>query len=131
MLLPPPPSSSSKVTMSRLLCVLAHCAYASRWVCIHVSPVEIEQSCMSLHRFGTTHDTVGSWVKSVGNALTGWLDGAGTLLRLTHGLCLRAYWPDVHTVDPADGRSSEYPVKESPAAISCAPELAVPNVCGQ
>ena len=62
---------------------------------------------MSSQRFGTTHETVGSWVKSVGNALNGWLAVAGTLLKFTHGLCLRAYRPEVQTVEPADGRSSE------------------------
>ena len=42
------------------------------WRLAHVSPCETEQRgtlCMSLHWFGTTHDTVGSLVKSVGNAL--------------------------------------------------------------
>lgn len=45
---------------------------------------------MPVHRLGTTNDTVGSLVKSAGKALNGWLAEAGTLLKSTHGLCLRA-----------------------------------------
>ena len=37
----------------------------------HLSPVAIEQSCMSLHRFGMTNASVGSVEKSAGNALNG------------------------------------------------------------
>src|SRR6266540_4119272 len=58
MLLPPEPSSSSNVTISRLLCVVAQFAYADMLFCSQVSPVAIVQSCMSLHRSGTTQDNV-------------------------------------------------------------------------
>ena len=50
----------------------------------------IEQSCMSLHRFGLTNETVGSVVKSVGKLAYVRFDAAGTLLKSTQPLCLRA-----------------------------------------
>ena len=52
MLLFPALSSSSKVVIRRLLCVLAHWTYGSRWFLSQVSPVEIEQSWMSSQRLG-------------------------------------------------------------------------------
>src|SRR2546423_2731727 len=91
-------SSSSNVTTSRLLWVFAQVAYAPRWFFSQVSPVLTPQSCMSLHRFGTTTETVGSVVKSVGRSLNRRLLAAGTLLKSTHGLCLRAYRPEVQPV---------------------------------
>ncbi len=54
--------SSSNVTISRLLWVLAHCAYPSRLFLSQVLPVPTEQSCMSLHMSGVTNETVGSLV---------------------------------------------------------------------
>src|SRR5262249_5946652 len=93
MLLPAVPSSSSNVRIRALLCVLAHCTYPSRWFLAQVSPVDTEQSCISLHRFGTTNDTVGRLLKVVGNREKRRLLDAGISLKFTHGLCLRAYWP--------------------------------------
>src|SRR6185369_12043555 len=59
----------------------------------HVSPMVVEQSCMSLHMFGTTNDSAGS---VVGRELTvGTLPrmvevrevGAGMVLALVLGVC--------------------------------------------
>ena len=63
---------------------------------------------MSLHMFGTTIDTVGSWVKSDGKALNGWLVLSGSLLELAHGTCLRSYRPPSasQAVEPTDGSDS-------------------------
>lgn len=88
-------------------------------------------SCISSFRFGITKEMVGSVVKSVGKAVNGWFALLGMLLKLIHGECLRAYAPDVHTVDPADGKSSEKPVKVSPAAASSLARFSVEKVCGQ
>src|SRR5256885_717604 len=63
-----------------------------------VSPVDTPQSCMSLHRFGTTNDSLGSVVRSVGKSLNRLLAEDGTLLKSAHGLCLRAYRPEVQPV---------------------------------
>src|SRR5436309_2614378 len=84
-------SSSSKVTISWLLLFLAHWAYASRLFFSQLSPVVMEQSCMSLHRFGTTYDTFGSELKLLGNWEKVCAVFSGTLLNLNHGLCFRAY----------------------------------------
>src|SRR2546421_1175558 len=124
-------SSSSKVTTSRLLCALAQVAYPPRWFFSQVSPVDTLQSCMSLHRFGTTKATEGSLVKSVGKSLYRRLPEAGTLLKFTQGLCLRAYRPDVQPVYPSEGMLSEYPVKVRPAMLSWCPRLSEEYVCGQ
>ena len=86
---------------------------------------------MSLHRFGTTTETVGSVVKSVGRSLNRRLLAAGTLLKFTHGLCLRAYRPEVQPVYPSEGMLSEYPLNVRPALMSCRPRFAALNVCGQ
>src|SRR5882762_4534157 len=93
-------SSSSHVTISKLLCVLAHCAYASRLFCRNVSPCAIVPSCMSSCRFGMTHDTVGSELKFAddGKFVNGWFEPAGMWFaevlgaswKFTHGLCLLA-----------------------------------------
>jgi hypothetical protein len=42
------------------------------------------------------------------------------LVKFTHGACLRAYFPALHTVEPTAGRSSANPPKLYPAAISSA-----------
>src|SRR5215471_6656128 len=99
--------------------------------CSQVSPCAMVPSCMSSFRFGMTHDSVGRFVKSVGKAVKGWLAVVATFVKLIHGECLRAYAPDVQTVDPADGRSSEKPVKVCPAAVSSLARFSVENVCGQ
>src|SRR2546423_6576624 len=91
-------SSSSNVTSSRLLCVFAQVTYPRRWLFSRVSPVDTPQSCMSLHRFGTTNDSIGSVVRSVGKSLNRLLAEDGTLLKSAHGLCLRAYRPEVQPV---------------------------------
>ena len=52
--------------------------------------METLQSCMSLHRFGTTIDTLGRLLKVVGKSAKRRLLDDGTLVKLTHGLCLRA-----------------------------------------
>src|SRR5690242_4159125 len=84
-------SSSSKVTISKLLCVLAHCAYASRCRLAHLSPADTAQLCMSWQRFGTTHENTGSFVKSVGNdeyfLLTAYWSRS---VKFVQGACLRA-----------------------------------------
>jgi hypothetical protein len=78
------------------------------WLFSQPSPVAIEQSCMSLHRFGITKETVGNVEKSlVGNALKGSSLLCGKLVKLVQGACLRAYFADVQPVKPTDGRSSE------------------------
>jgi uncharacterized protein involved in propanediol utilization len=76
-------------------------------------------------------DTVGRFVKSVGKLVNGWFDVAGTLVKFTQGAFFRAYAPDVHTVEPADGRSSENPVKVWLAAASSLARFSVEKVCGQ
>src|SRR5260221_11776139 len=88
-------------------------------------------SCMSSLRFGITKAMVGSVVKSVGKLVNGWFAAAATLVKLIHGACFRAYAPEVHTVDPADGKPSEKPVKVRPAAVSSLARFSVENVCGQ
>src|SRR5262252_3054981 len=104
-------SSSSHVTISRLLCVFAHWAYGSMLFFSHVSPWPIVPSCMSSIRFGSIIANVGSDAKFAddGNSLNFLFTVAGRSLKLTHGACLRAYSPDVHAVEPSDGRLSEKP----------------------
>lgn len=67
-------------------------------------------SCISSFRFGSMIEIVGRLVKSVGKALNGWLEAAGTFVKFTQGACFSAYAPEVQTVEPAAGRSSENPV---------------------
>src|SRR5439155_10861747 len=90
---------------------------------------------MSSHRFGITNDTVGRVAKPVGESmgkrLKRRLVDAGRLLKLTHGLCLRAYRPLVQPVNPSAGMLSENPAKPRPEARSCAPRLPLAKVCGQ
>lgn len=86
---------------------------------------------MSSSRLGITKERVGSVVKSVGKLVKGWLAVVETLVKLIHGLCFRANSPDVQTVDPAAGRSSENPVKVSPAAVNSLARFSVEKVCGQ
>src|ERR1700757_537002 len=95
-------SSSSQVTISRLLWVLAHFAYALMLLESQVSPCAMVPSCMSSFRFGITHETVGSEAKldELGKLVNGRLSEAGTLLKLVHGTCLRAYAPEVQAVEP-------------------------------
>lgn len=88
-------------------------------------------SCMSSLRFGSTIEIVGSVVRSAGKLLKGRLEVAGTFVKLVHGACFRAYAPEVHTVEPAAGRSSENPVKVWPAAASSLARFSVEKVCGQ
>jgi len=76
-------------------------------------------------------EIVGRFVKSVGKALNGWLEAAGTLLKFTQGACFSAYAPEVHTVEPAAGRSSENPVNVCPAAVNSVARFSVEKVCGQ
>ncbi len=45
---------------------------------------------MSLFRLGTTTETVGRVVKSVGKLVNGWLALVATLVKFTQGLCFRA-----------------------------------------
>ncbi len=47
-------------------------------------------SCMSSVRLGSTMETVGRFVKSVGKLVNGWFEVVGTLLKFTHGACFRA-----------------------------------------
>src|SRR5215469_11750524 len=84
-------------------------------------------SCMSSFRLGTTIEMVGRVVKSVGKLVNGRLLDVGTLEKSTQGLCLRAYAPEVQTVDPAAGKSSEKPRKVLPAEMVSAPRLAAEN----
>src|SRR5260370_36577224 len=87
-------SSSSQVTMSRLLLFLAHWTYASMLFLSQVSPCWIVPSCMSFCRFGTTIDTVGSWEQFEGKEpAKGMLSAAGTSVKSTQRLCLRAQVP--------------------------------------
>lgn len=76
-------------------------------------------------------EMVGRFVKSVGKLVNGWFSVAGTFVKLTQGACFSAYAPDVHTVDPAAGKSSEKPVKGWPAAANSLPRFSVEKVCGQ
>ncbi len=99
--------------------------------CSQVSPWAMVPSCMSLLRFGSMIATVGNVLKSVGKLVKGWFEVVGMLVKFTHGACLRAYAPEVQTVDPADGRSSENPVKVSPAAANSVARFSVEKVCGQ
>src|SRR6266487_5817099 len=117
--LPPVFSSSSQVTISRPLWPAAHCTYGSRLACAHESPVDTEQSCMSLHRFGTTKLTVGRLAWSAGKSAKVRLTDAGRTVKSTQALCLRAYLsPPPQPRYPVDGIPSEYPAKVSPAARS-------------
>src|SRR5262245_37738084 len=101
-------SSSSNVTTSRLLFAVAQLAYAPRLSRSQVSPVDTLQSCMSLHRSGITNETRGRAARlAPGKSVNRRLADAGTLLKSTQGLCLRAYRPDVHAVEPTDGRPCE------------------------
>ena len=62
---------------------------------------------MSWHRSGVRKATVGSRSQSVPSAEAGRLVVApGRLVKFTQGLCLRAYRPAVHTVEPARGSAS-------------------------
>src|SRR5215471_6853955 len=88
-------------------------------------------SCMSSLRLGMTKESVGSVLRSVGKLVKGWFAVVATFVKLIQGECFRAYAPDVHTVEPAAGRSSEKPVKLSPAALSSLARFSVENVCGQ
>ena len=92
-------SSSSKVRMKRLLWVIAHCTYAARCGCSQLSPCCMVPSCMSLFRLGITKEKVGRGC-SRGKLVKGRLVVVGTLVKLTHGACLRAYAPDVQTGEP-------------------------------
>lgn len=47
-------------------------------------------SCISSFRLGSTIETVGRLVKSVGKLVNGWFDVAGTLVKLTQGACFSA-----------------------------------------
>lgn len=47
-------------------------------------------SCISSLRLGSTIDTVGRFVKSVGKLVNGWFEVAGTLVKFTHGACFSA-----------------------------------------
>jgi hypothetical protein len=58
--------------------------------CSHVSPCAMVPSCMSSVRLGSTMETVGRFVKSVGKLVNGWFEVVGTLLKFTHGACFRA-----------------------------------------
>src|SRR5438309_11743599 len=89
------------------------------------------QSCMSLHRFGMTQETVGSLAKSAGKLGKGCCAAVDTFLKAIQGTCLAAYLPAEQTVEPTDGRSSEYPVKLRPAATRSAPRFGAMNRCGQ
>ena len=40
-----------------------------------------------------TNETSGRSLKSLGNAVSGWLVAPGRFVKLTQGLCLRAYFP--------------------------------------
>ena len=88
-------------------------------------------SCISSLRLGSTIDTVGRFVKSVGKLVNGWFDVAGTLVKFTHGACFSAYAPEVQTVEPAAGRSSEKPVKVWLAATNSVARFSVEKLCGQ
>ncbi|BCK66536.1 hypothetical protein Srufu_004890 [Streptomyces libani subsp. rufus] len=68
--------------------------------------MDTEQSCISLHRFGTTNETVGSFEKSVGKASKVWAEPVETLLKPNHGLCFCAYLPLLQVVEPSDGSDS-------------------------
>src|SRR5437764_14165687 len=123
-------ASSPKVTTVRLLWGPAQAAYPPRLSFSQVSPIDTWQLCMSLHRSGTTTATEGSLLKSVGKSLYRRLLDAGTLLKFTQGLCLRAYRPEVQPVYPAEGMLSEYPAKVRPAAMSWCPRFSEEYVCG-
>src|ERR1700746_2511072 len=99
--------------------------------CSQASPWAMVPSCMSSRRSGITNETVGKVVKLAGKLVKGWFALAGTLVKLTHGTCLRAYSPEVQTVEPAEGKPSEKPVKVRPAAASSLPRFSVEKVCGQ
>src|SRR3974390_1663416 len=85
---------------------------------------------MSSSRFGMTKDSVGSLVKSVGNAVKGWLTECARSEKSVQGTCFRAYSPETQTCDPGEGRLSEYPTKVFFAAMNCAPRFDAVNVCG-
>src|SRR4051812_31953773 len=99
---------------------------------------------MSLSWSGTMNDTVGSFVKSLGNLVTGMLTDCGSVLgnrtagelassahalscQLAHGLCLRRYLSTDVTCDPTSGCACEYPPNENPAERTAAPRLGVVN----
>src|SRR5215471_13035451 len=100
--------------------------------CSQVSPCAMVPSCMSSVRLGMTNDSVGRLVKSVGKLVKGWLALVGMMVKLTQGECLRAYPAvDVHSVDPAESKPSEKPVKLCPAAVNSVARFSVEKVCGQ
>jgi hypothetical protein len=76
-------------------------------------------------------ETVGRFEKSVGKLVNGWFELVGTLVKFTQGACFSAYAPEVHTVEPAAGRSSENPVKVWLAAANSLARFSVEKVCGQ
>src|ERR1041385_1102569 len=87
-------SDSSAVMMSTVLCLRAQVAYVSRLAASHASPVATEQSCMLWHMSGMTKETVGRSRKCPrGNRSKVRFAVAGTVSKLPHGLCLRAYRP--------------------------------------
>jgi hypothetical protein len=61
--------------------------------------------------------------------VNGQFELAGTLLKFTRGACFSAYAPEVQTVEPAAGRSSENPVKVWPAATSSVARFSVDMLC--
>lgn len=69
-------------------------------------------SCISWSRFGMTKETVGKWLKSFGKFVKGMFTSVGTFVKLTHGLCFRAYvgclvFGLLQPVKPTVGKSSE------------------------
>src|SRR5262249_4331627 len=97
--------------------------------------------CMSFSWLGTTMATVGSvsnLAGSVGKSQKRRFEDVategplGTLAKLIHGTCLRAYivtpfFCTLSTVEPIAGRSSAYPLNESPLSISAWPRFGVLN----
>src|SRR5207249_5469087 len=97
----------------------------SMCVLSHVSAVPNEQSCASLHRFGTIFEKCGNvpFARSVANCVNGTrlLTCTGSFTTSDNSakmLCLRAYFADVEPVKPTDGRSSAYDFHVFPAAKS-------------
>src|SRR5580765_3988848 len=86
---------------------------------------------MSSTRLGTTHETVGSLLKSVGKLVNGWLSLEMSLEKSVHGACFRTYSPYAQISEPTEGSPSEYPANVLPAVMNSLSRLWLEKVCGQ
>src|SRR6266404_6080914 len=109
--LPPPPMV--EVPSSNTTKITVRLSVKSGWMNAfnHRSPTDVEQSCMSWHRLGTTNENAGrcSGLKSVSGCTYPSWPG-----KYRNGTCFFANRGDV-------GKPSAYALQEMPACDSCEP----------